>query len=29
LNEGHLFLNEESKIEYYEKVERFLEKYLH
>jgi dipeptidyl aminopeptidase/acylaminoacyl peptidase len=28
LNEGHLFVNEESKIEYYERVERFLEKYL-
>jgi dienelactone hydrolase len=28
LEEGHIFLNEESKIEYYEKVERFLKKHL-
>jgi dipeptidyl aminopeptidase/acylaminoacyl peptidase len=28
LEEGHIFWNEESKIEYYEKVERFLGKHL-
>lgn len=29
LNEGHIFVNEESKVEYYQRVERFLEKHLH
>lgn len=29
LNEGHIFVNEENRIAYYEAVDEFLEKYLH